>query len=113
MSLSSRLKQLIGVYGQSDPGWVQFVYDHRDHILVNSSTITLSQEDANTYKYRPESYFYKTNTDTSKVWITLWLNQLTNICSFKGVSLLYVPSDDLLLSLKQRYDNYKSTISNL
>ena len=113
MNLSANLKKLIGDYGQTDPEWVQFIYDHRTYLLQNSTVVTLSQEDSYIYRYRPEAYFHKTDIDISKVWITLWLNQLTDICSFKGIETLHVPSDSVVSILKQTYENYRSTVVKL
>jgi hypothetical protein len=91
-----------------DKEWIQFMKDHREHILEKSSSILIDYNDQNTYRYRLFSYLVETSHTVDLLWIILWLNQLDTEMDFNNVRELYIPDYTHISELYQTYRSFRA-----
>lgn len=96
-------------YNASDPNWRQYVIDHRQLILNNSTDIPVDPNLMNTYTYRIRDFLTKINTDPAIDWIVLYINQLFTNENFVDVKKLFIPSVSFIDKL---YMQYQTNITN-
>jgi len=102
-SLSEKLSN--GVYPTDplDSGWVQYVRDHRNHILRSSRTITIPADILHSSKYRIHELLEKIGEDVAMGWIVLWLSEISSNAELEGISELTIPSSQTINTLYASY----------
>jgi hypothetical protein len=104
-SLSTQMTSLKGVYPTEESAWYRYVCDHRNTLRTEGMVLTLSLEDAQSYKYRPAELLRKHNLDASVVWIALMINDLRSNIDFVGITTFIIPTEDTLTKLYTAYNN--------
>ena len=104
-SLSVQLEALKGVYPTENTGWLHYVGDHRETLRNEGTIITLSVEDAQSYRYRPAELLKKYNLDASTVWIALMINDIRSNAEFIGITTFILPAEETLTRLYTAYSN--------
>lgn len=96
----------------TDPAWVQFVSDHLDYIASQSERFTIEAALINRYKYNLR-LFLKENRQRNYdiAWIVLLVNQIPSDLYFSEVCTIYIPTDQFMKSLYQKYQTVSKNIN--
>jgi hypothetical protein len=108
MSLIDIINSKIGKYNNNDDAWVQFIKDHREPIIKNSTMREPSLTYQNPYMYNLDAYLRSIAFDMSAVWIVRYINGYDTSKDFKNVSYLYVPDMNYIREL---YEVYRTNVS--
>lgn len=105
MGLSSLLANAAAGSTSDDQGaWRQFILDHLDYIKNRSKVYTIEPDAMYRYQYDVKRFLYeKLQVQQDIGWIFLILNYLPNEFAFDTPGDFYIPTDDLIVSLKHSY----------
>jgi len=112
-TLADRCESKLGDYSNTDTGWVQFVKDHREMLLQNSTVLEMSLEVAHRYRFSLALLLYDRSMDQSTMWIIMWLNQISAEHEFKQLQRLLIPTNEYLATLKAQYDSNKQAAESV
>ena len=112
--LSRQLKLEVPTYTKDvDQTWTTYVEDHRSVIIETSTTMVVDPDVINEYLYRPID-FLKEHLRLSEnlYWIFMYINNLTSNMGFnRDIDKLYIPSQEVVSDLRQRYVVHITNIS--
>lgn len=89
-----------------EPGWIQFINDHKRYIRQQSKVISLTTYDLARYKFRPVEYFDEyTHCGPNLVWVYCMINDIRTIEEFnQTISKLWIPDPSILTDLRKSYE---------
>ena len=98
-----------------EPGWIQFINDHKRYIRQNSKMISLTTYDLARYRFRPIEYFNdQVRCGQNLVWIYCLINDIRTVEEFnQTISKLWMPDPKILTDLRKSYEQtsaYQSSV---
>jgi hypothetical protein len=104
MALIDTLNASINQYDDTDVVWRQFISDHKQYLIGQSQTYSISSSYLQSYIFSMKRYLRSIGYNTHLAWIVSLINNIPSDVQFvAGTTLLYVPSLTLIQSL---YTNY-------
>ncbi len=113
MSIIKALSEKMTNHDNTDPDWVQYVYDHLDYIKQTSGYTLIPKEIMFQYRFRPELYLESINTNRSLTWIFLLINKIHTKENFKDINHVYVINPKAIQQMYSQYEVYLQTIQSV
>lgn len=109
-TLTDNYNELMSVFDNADPNWIQFVRDHmsiikKDHM----SKMYISPDNMNAYQYRLEDFLENNKISQSTMWLILEINQMNSAMEFHDLEYLFMPDYSFIFKL---YELFNSTEAN-
>ena len=109
MALIDMLTNSLDNYDDTDPAWVQFISDHKQYLISQSTTAIISTSYMQGYQYSLKRYLRSIHYNTHCAWIVALVNNLpTDIMFTNGVNSLTLPPFSLIQSLYTTYLTLKT-----
>jgi hypothetical protein len=91
-----------------NPGWYQFVSDHKNYIRENSSYMTISRDVFNEVRHNLKRFLRQNNYTLKYTWVIEFINDHFTDMTFvaDNVNYIYIPTNEFMSTL---FVTYKST----
>ncbi len=110
MTLIEQLKN--AKYAPSDSKWVQFIIDHKNYIIENSTVVTLDKNTMNTYKFKPLIFLSSKNVSYDVMWIVCFINGFLDPINFHNLYSIYIPNESVIYNLKIKYNTFVKSLNS-
>lgn len=97
-------------YKADDSQWVQFILDHKQYLIDNSTIVPIDVNTMNTYRYKPYLFLTSKKVDFGMMWIVCFINDCNDFHKFDNLSFLYIPSNDTIYNLRVKFNTFKKDL---
>lgn len=94
-------------YDNTDPDWVQFIYDHYTYLMENSQEMTIDPMTMSKYEYCPYSFVRDNCGDLGLTWIIMWINRLTQR-TFTNLKTIRIV---VFSAIERLYETYSTNLA--
>lgn len=107
MALTDILNLTLNQYDDTDPKWRLFISDHKQYLIGQSNTATISNSYMQGYQYSLRRYLRSIHYNIHFAWIVSLINDIpTDVQFTTNVIMLLIPPQNVLEAL---YTNYITT----
>lgn len=110
MSLINDITDKIGTYECLDDGWMQFIDDHRSHLLSSAIVHYPTLAYFRPYEYNLEYYLRSIGFDLSATWIVRLINEIVTNQDFVSITSIAIPD---LTEVKKLFELYRTIKAKL
>jgi len=108
--LSERMAYDTKIYGPDDPGWNQWVRDHKEFLRSKAVKRTFTPEKMTDFRYRPEEFFVENEGVVQATWIWMFINDIRDLTEFDGSRIQFHMLDrDVIADLYSVYRGSESS----
>lgn len=112
-SIKTKLELMQSKFSNSDPDWVQFIYDHKYRLMSSSEIVAISPENAFKFRFRPNELCKELGIKEDIIWIILWMNDIFDPSEFVGITQLrIIPDIKIIQKLHATYVSWKTTLTS-
>lgn len=103
MSLLEMLAEKTFQTDPSDTAWRQFVSDHREEIIANSTLISITPDLFNEMRYNISRFLRSQNIRPQYAWVIPLINNISCDMEFRNIESLRVPKEGYMKDLFEDY----------